>query len=465
MSQYGAYGYALHGASYQSILAHYYTGTALGQTNPNQTVRVLLSTGHASFSGATKAGTATLTPGQSYSVDALSNGRLEIRNLVGKKVGTSFSAPLTVSATGPLAVPGLGTFRGSLVFRPDGNGGVQTVNALGLDDYVKGVAPNEMPAGWSPQALEAQAVAARTYAITTSVNGNGYGLYRDTRSQMYGGVGTETTASNAAVTATRGQVVTYAGQPVVTYFFASSGGYTEDIQNVWPGSSPEPWLQGVPDPYDGAGGDPYHLWTKQMSIKTAAARLGGLVRGKLVGVQVTQHGVSPRVIRARVIGTRGTTTVSGATLQQAFGLLTTYARFTTITTNAGAGTVTGDIYPGHTGQTFTVQQQSGRTWRSLGRRRLGRGGSYRVALSGTGHYRVQLGSLTGPVVSVKTLGATQLRRAARVQLSALVALDRGHGPALPKGRLARYAWPLAGHRRPLRSVPLVLRASRLHHRR
>ena len=146
---------------------------------------------------------------------------------------------------------------------------MQTVNAVPLDDYVEGVVPAEMPSSWAPQALEAQAVAARTYAITTSVQGSGFSLYDDTRSQMYGGVGVETAATNAAVQATSGEVVTYSDHPVVTYFFSSSGGYTESIQNVWSGASPEPWLTGVPDPYDGVAGNPYHHWSYKMSVAAA----------------------------------------------------------------------------------------------------------------------------------------------------------------------------------------------------
>ncbi len=193
MSQYGAYGYALHGADYRTILAHYYQGTALSATNPGQTVRVLLSTGRASFSGAASvSGSATrLTPATTYTVKA-AGAKLTITTPAGKPVGT-FAAPLTVMApqTGPLTVPGLGTYRGSLQFSPAA-GGVQTVNAVGLDDYVRGVVAAEMPSSWATAALEAQAVAARTYAITTTVGGNGYDLYSDTRSQMYGGVRAET---------------------------------------------------------------------------------------------------------------------------------------------------------------------------------------------------------------------------------------------------------------------------------
>src|SRR5207248_10973384 len=119
---------------------------------------------------------------------------------------------------------------------------------IGLDDYVRGVISAEMPSSWSMQALETQAVAARTYALTSNVGGNGYQLYPDTRSQMYQGVAAETPSTDAAVAATRGQIVTYHGSPAITFFFASSGGQTEDIQNVWLGDGPQPWLRGVGEP-------------------------------------------------------------------------------------------------------------------------------------------------------------------------------------------------------------------------
>ncbi|MEO9024791.1 MAG: SpoIID/LytB domain-containing protein [Solirubrobacteraceae bacterium] len=474
MSQYGAYGYALHGASYQSILAHYYRGTALATTNPSRVVRVLLATGKASFSGATAAGSTILKAAQTYTVTALSSGRLAIMGSAGRRVGPTFAAPLavtgstvtgsTVTASTTLTVPGVGTYRGALEFRPDGAGGVQTVDAVSLDDYIRGVVASEMPSGWALAALEAQAVAARTYAITTTVGGNGYDLYDDSRSQMYGGVGAETPATDAAVARTRGQIVTYAGQPAVTYFFASSGGYTEDIQNVWPGASPEPWLRGVSDPYDGAGGDPYHQWSEQLGLSAAARRLGRLLKGKLIGITVTQHGASPRIIQASVSGTRGTSTVSGGALQGAFGLLTTYASFTTITTNLSSGRVTGSVFPGRAGTTFWLQTFSSGDWHTVGHAHLGNAGRYRLAVPGPGTYRIQTLHLNGPAVASTKLNAALLRFAAHQQLSAMLSLQRGNGPALPTGRLARYAWPLAGHRRPLRPLPLVLRPARLDHR-
>ncbi len=430
MSQYGAYGYALHGWSYQQILAHYYTGTALGTANPNQIVRVLLGSGPAAFAGASAAGNKKLNPSITYQVVPLPSGSLKLFNQTTRKALGTFSAPLTATGPGPLGVAGLGSYRGSLEFRPNVSGGVYIVNAVGLDDYVQGVISAEMPSTWSAEALKAQAVAARTYAITTDVAGGFYSLYPDTRSQMYRGVAAETPATDAAVAATSGQIVTYNGAPAVTYFFASSGGYTENIEDAWPGATADPWLRGVPDPYDGAGGDPYHHWTRQITLSAAAKQLGKLVKGKLVGIRVTKHGASPRVMSANVIGTGGTSSVTGGQLQAAFGLLSTWAQFTTISSSAGptpaAGpsraqgdlaiisqmkrafgqmgnasqTLRGTIFPAGKGALAKIEVRVGKHWRKSSLIRLGAGGSYAARLTSAGMYRVVFRGLAGPSILV-----------------------------------------------------------------
>ena len=417
MSQYGAYGYALHGQSYQFILGHYYRGTSLATTSPNQMVQVLLATGRARFSGADHAGRRRLNPNLTYSVRALAEGMLGLFGASGKKLA-QLSTALTVTGPAALILAGHGTFRGALQFSLV-DGAVQTVNAVGLDDYVQGVVAAEMPAGWPMAALEAQAVAARTYAITDSVNGPGYQLYDDTRSQMYGGVGAETAGTNAAVAATSGQIVTYQGSPATTYFFSSSGGHTENVENVWIGDAPEPWLVGVPDPYDGAGGqDPYHRWTVRMTLAAAQKKLRGLVQGRLRGIRVTRRGVSPRVVDAEVVGTRGTTQVTGPQLQSAFGLLSTYMRFTTISAVTihratlpraafehvktpvwSQATLSGSVFSAPGGALVTLQTATRRGWHALRRIRLGRDGSYTADLP-AGRYRVLYEQVVGPTVTV-----------------------------------------------------------------
>jgi SpoIID/LytB domain protein len=245
MSQDGALGYAQHGWTDAEILAHYYTGTTLGQAPTSSVVKVL----------------------------------------EGAKV---------------VRVP--------------------------LERYVRGVVSAEMPSGWPLAALEAQAIASRTYALTADAGGSRFDVYADTRSQMYESPPTpaaETAATNAAVAATTGQIVEYAGQPAITYYFASSGGMTEDNENSFLGSTPEPWLRGVPDAYETKSSS----WKLSMSFASAAARLSGLVKGSFRGIEVLERGVSPRIVAAEVLGSRGNSHVSGPELAARLGLTSAWAYF------------------------------------------------------------------------------------------------------------------------------------------
>jgi SpoIID/LytB domain protein len=198
------------------------------------------------------------------------------------------------------------------------------IHRIPLETYVRGVVGAEMPASWPAAALEAQAVASRTYALTDHAGGARFDVYADTRSQVYLGAKAATAQTNAAVAATAGQVVLYGGQPAITYFFASSGGETESVQNAFPGSTPEPWLQAVADPYDQG---PLHRWTVSMSFATATARLHGLVRGSFRGIEVLRRGYSPRIVSAYVLGSAGRTLVSGPELEDRLGLDATWAYF------------------------------------------------------------------------------------------------------------------------------------------
>src|SRR5207248_993520 len=148
-------------------------------------------------------------------------------------------------------------YHGLLVVRRSG-GRLSVINSLLLDDYVRGVVGGEMPHGWRLAALEAQAVAARSYAIATLKPGAHFDLYPDTRSQVYGGVAFETPRTSLAVQRTAGRVLTWNGRVATTFFFSTSGGRTADVRDVWPRAAPAPYLRSVPDPYD--AGSPHHVW-------------------------------------------------------------------------------------------------------------------------------------------------------------------------------------------------------------
>jgi stage II sporulation protein D len=221
-------------------------------------------------------------------------------------------------------------------------------------------------------------------------------------------------SADAAVAATRGQVVTYNGAPATTYFFASSGGHTEDIENVWLGNAPEPWLRGVADPYDGAGGDPYHRWSERMPIRAAARKLGRLVPGHLRGIRVTRRGASPRIVYAQVVGTKGRTTVTGPQLQGVFGLMSTYMRFTTIsatratrhltphiaTESWALATLSGNVFPVAKREVVVVQVWHRQGWHTLQRARVEAGGGYQAQVKDVGRYRVLYGGVAGPTITL-----------------------------------------------------------------
>ena len=198
------------------------------------------------------------------------------------------------------------------------------VKHIALETYVRGVVAAEMPSSWNMAALEAQAVASRTYAITAKAGGSRFDVYPDDRSQVYRGKAAETSSTNAAVAATAGQIVTYGGQPAITYFFAGSGGHTESIQDAFLGATPEPWLVGVADPYETG---PLHRWTVTIPFASAASRLRGLVNGAFEGIEVLMRGASPRIMSAYVLGSKGRTFVSGQELARRLGLYDTWAYF------------------------------------------------------------------------------------------------------------------------------------------
>jgi stage II sporulation protein D len=327
MSQYGAYGFAKQGAAHDQILAHYYTGTTLG-TTADTTVRVLLQSRRRSvrFNGATTACGVQLVEARTYLAKRKGGGvRLAKKN--GKRIA---NCGALLSATGgtELNLIGKGRYRGALEVRPAGRrGGLSAINAVGIEDYVRGVIAKESPASWPPEALRAQAIAARSYALSTTKQGAGFDHYDDTRSQVYGGVTAETVKTNQAVTDTALRVVLYNGKIAQTYFFSTSGGATEnnEFSSLGFGGTPIPYLRGVPDPYDNLS--PYHRWKRKFSQSAIQSRLGDLVRGKVKNIIVTRYGYSPRIVQATLVGTLGSRNVTGPVLQANLGLRDTWATF------------------------------------------------------------------------------------------------------------------------------------------
>jgi SpoIID/LytB domain protein len=218
----------------------------------------------------------------------------------------------------PLALGGR-AYRGSFQVSKQGQK-LQVVNVVGLDRYLWSVVPSEMPRTWSPDALKAQAVAARSYALAQIRSGGSFDLYDDTRSQVYGGIAAEAPTTTDAVNATAGKVALYRGRVADTMFFSTSGGRTASLQDVWPNATPVPYLVSVPDPYDAIS--PYHTWGPfRYAARTLVRKLR--VPGRLLDVQTTAA-ASGRVRSVLAKGSEGDVSVTGADVRKALGLRSTW---------------------------------------------------------------------------------------------------------------------------------------------
>ena len=298
MSQYGARGYAEAGWGHARILAHYYPGTEL-RIVPARQVRVLLADGRA---------TVRISSGKPYRVvDARGKTRKlkpGARTLAASRtLFKGLRAPLRFEpGARPLRLDGK-SFRGALVVQRSG-GGLVVVNRLPLDRYLRGVVPWEMPDDWHPQALQAQAVVARSYALATLKPGKLYDLYADTRSQVYGGIAAEADTTNRAIGATAGRVLLWHGRVATTFYHSTSGGRTAAIREVWPNASSVPYLVSVTDPYDTLS--KHHRWGP---MRLTPAQIGKATRttgvrdllvertasGRVAGVSVKLAGATRRI--------------------------------------------------------------------------------------------------------------------------------------------------------------------------
>jgi stage II sporulation protein D len=301
MSQWGARGFALHGWDYRRILAHYYPGTTLDR-EAGVTVRVLVAEGRRVVTIGSKA---------PFRVrDA--RGRVRVVRAGRRRVATDRVRLTFLPGAQPLSLDAAG-YRGELVV-----GGGNVVNVLPLERYLRGVVPWEMPRRWAREALKAQAVAARSYALATLERGRAFDLYADTRDQVYGGIRAESDATNRAIGATAGQVLTWDGQPALTYYFSTSGGRTAAAGDSLPWAPRVPYLVSVPDPYDALS--PHHSW----SYSFARARLAALLH--LPGLRRIELRRAPSGRVAEVVARwrGGARTIAGRTFQHELGLPSTW---------------------------------------------------------------------------------------------------------------------------------------------
>lgn len=208
-------------------------------------------------------------------------------------------------------------YRGRVLVMPAA-GKVTAVNWVDLEAYLYSVLGAEMPASWPQEALKAQAVAARSYALnrrdrsmtaTFDVGGT-------TAHQVYKGLASEAPSTIAAVNATRGQVLTHSGRVIEAVFHSSSGGHTENVEDVW--QQPLPYLRSVPDFDQDA---PVFQWAETFSASQFQQRITGI--GQLQSVATERATPRGRVVSMRFQGSQGSRTLTGAEIRQALGLRST----------------------------------------------------------------------------------------------------------------------------------------------
>ncbi|MGY4688899.1 SpoIID/LytB domain-containing protein [Salibacterium sp. K-3] len=177
-------------------------------------------------------------------------------------------------------------------------GRLQLFNVLDIEDYLKGVVPKEMSASWPLEALKAQAVAARNYA-KVNMNSNEF-LYDTTTHQVYVGRSGEGSRSNQAVRETEGIYAEHNGNLIYAYFHASSGGHTDDSENVW--SNEVPYIRGVDDPYDTHSGNPNNEWTEEIDQEAISDAVFPDSSYELSDLEIVEKSEAGRVQQLRAVG-------------------------------------------------------------------------------------------------------------------------------------------------------------------
>jgi peptidoglycan hydrolase-like amidase len=365
MSQYGAYGRSKAGQDWKEILAHYYAGTTVGDIDPSQAVRVLLATAHtpsATVPARVEARKATTDAAGTWFSETFPNSLVEpfpagsaaelklvagawtafVYDSTGAELARVPTSDLVMQPTDEAtffymkfrdSLRKYDRYRGSLRMRVT-TSGIQAVNIVSMDDYLKGVVPAEVSASWANTAnggraaVRAQAVAARGYVLSKLKSSGTWDVKPDHSHQVYGGVNIEDWRATDAVLATSGKVVVRNsdGKPVETVFHAVSGGHTEASEYVWPSSTGVPGskfshLRARDDSKPGGGNyekdaapaASYSWSSGQVTLGVLSVIMAADSRTSvgLISSVTFDRGPGGRVYRATLVGSKGTKVVSG----------------------------------------------------------------------------------------------------------------------------------------------------------
>jgi len=339
MSQYGALGLARKGWTATKIVRHYYRGVTVDRREPPEpTIRVgllqnagttTLIASYGAYDLLLQSGQVieTVPQGSRRTVEVTADQRYRITRPDGSVVGDTIwggpADPLLARRQGDARIRvadwGHDVAHGELRYEVSGPGKGHLLAVMPVEEYVLGIA--EVPSSWPVAALGAQAIAARTYGYWRLAGALRIGcacdVYSTVADQNYVGWDKEAASGGErwaqAVRDTDRTVATYQGQFIYAAYSSSSGGHTEDIEKVWPGAAPAPYLRGVCDPGDDVADNPNRFW--QASFE-AGALTGGLKPftgniGTVTGFSDWQLGVSGRVTTVSVRGTNGSALVEG----------------------------------------------------------------------------------------------------------------------------------------------------------
>lgn len=193
-------------------------------------------------------------------------------------------------------------YRGKLELIAQKDNKLLVVNRLDLESYVQGVLYHEVSNRWPLEATKAQAVATRTYAMHQIERSKkrAFDMTDDAYSQVYGGSSSERFRTTVAALRTRGEILMYGGKVLPAYFHSNSGGYTENVAEVWDGADPIPPLRGVPSPFSENKSNYY--WKKNFRLKDIQDKLNakGHLIGQIKDIEIAERTESGR-IRAVVL--------------------------------------------------------------------------------------------------------------------------------------------------------------------
>jgi stage II sporulation protein D len=344
MSQYGAQGAAIAGKNLKQILDFYYPGTAVGKATGNVRIRLTAdSTDGVRVVAANnlrlrdlKAGKVYALPKASsrnqWSIDPYGEHGTRVSSFDAKK--RTWTVWRTLKGMAQFEGPGVialilptgrqTTYRGIIRATDTAGSHLDTVNVLSLETYLRGVVPREAVVTWRPAALQAQAVAARTYAVyhRKRAGNRAYDLCDTIACQVYGGYGDEEPSTNAAVTATAGQIRLYRNTPIIAEFSSSNGGATAAGDAPYQLIKADSW-----DAYPG-NRNPNASWTVTRPTAQLQAAFGvGAIRSLRV---IARTGIGPgggRVLKVEAVGASGKKVLTGDQLRGKLSLRSAWFSF------------------------------------------------------------------------------------------------------------------------------------------